>query len=219
MCRTVCIALTSLVVLALAPLTVYGAGGSSAPTTPTFTSPEQLATDHYNRAIRARDKAWQLEEKLAAADSDKDRQKLEKKIEKQYKSALRAAQEAVEANPRMFQAQSTLGYLLRKTGDFNRSVQAYDRALAVNPGYSEAIEYRAEAHLALGQFEDVKRAYMMLFQGDRPKADQLMTALLGWAESDAATDQEDFSAWVEERASVAATTASLSRSGSTWSRR
>lgn len=206
--------LALLSIVALAPLPSFAAGGSSAPTQPDVTDPKVLAANHYNRAIKGRDKAWELEEELAAASTDKEREKLEKKISKQYKSALSAAQQAVQLDPTLYQALSTLGYLLRKTGDFEGSVKAYDSSLAINPRYTEAIEYRAEAYLALGRLDDVKEAYMLLFQVDRPKADELMTAMKGWCEAN--PEEEGFAAWVEERASVAATTASLARPGSAW---
>ena len=217
MSRTLRTILSLLLVGSLAPLAVYGAGGSSSslPTqTDVPTDPKVLAANNYNRAIKGRDKAWELEEQRAAATSDKERAKLDKKIAKQYKSALNAIKQSVQADPSMFQSQSTLGYLLRKTGDFDASIKAYDRSLAINPRYTEAIEYRAEAHLALGRIDEVKDAYMTLFQVDRPKADQLMTAMEGWCESN--PEDEGFATWVADRAGVAATTASLTRPGSAW---
>ena len=75
--------------------------------------------------------------------------------------ALRAA---IANNPQLHEAYSSLGYALRKTGRFDESIEAYNRALQLNPSYSEAIEYRAEAYLALGRLDEVKAAYMELFR-------------------------------------------------------
>ena len=52
MSRTLRTTLSLLLVASLAPLAVYGAGGSSAPTQPDIPAdPKVMAANHYNRAI------------------------------------------------------------------------------------------------------------------------------------------------------------------------
>ena len=205
--------------LGIAAPVLHAAGGSSAPPS---TDPVDAAAAAYERGLKARDKAWELEKEMANA-SPADRERYASKIEKQYEKAARAFQSAIDDNPEMYQAHSSLGYALRKTGDYEGSLAAYDQALEINPSYSEAIEYRAEAFLGLGRLDDVKTSYMQLFRDDRERADELMAAMEAWVEerkSDPgsldASAVEEFSAWVEERAEVAGNTASLTSSTSSW---
>ena len=149
------------------------------------------------------------------------RERLASKIDKQYEKAARAFRSATEENPKMYQAFSSLGYALRKTGDYDGSLAAYNEALDINPGYVEAIEYRAEAYLGLDRLNEAKDAYLQLFREDRERADELMTAMQSWVEErqdnpgslDAST-VEEFTSWVEERAEVSGNTASLYTGGS-----
>ncbi len=190
--------------------TAFGAGESSTMSVPrTALSPQQLAAEQYNKALKMRDKAHELEQKAAADPADAE--KLLKKADKEYKSMIRALESAVEGEPRMYQAHNLLGYALRKTGDFEGALAAYDKALELNPRYPEAIEYRAEAHLKLNRLEDAKEAYLLLFRVAREHADTLMSAMETWVEERRANPAgvdpatvDDFARWLEERSGVAA---------------
>ncbi len=202
----------AILALGMPPHPSQAAGGSSAPSV----SPADQAADDYNRGLGHRDKAWQLEERAAAADDPEERGKLEAKALKQYEKAMRAFRSAIEANPRMHQAYSSLGYALRKMGDYQQSLEAYNKALELEPGYTEAIEYRAEAFLGLNRTEEAKQAYLQLFRDDRERADELMAAMKRWVEERTSDPQgldtsvvEEFAAWLEERSEIAGQTASL----------
>ena len=193
-------------------LPLMAAGGSSVPTT----DPADQAAEAYNTGIQHRDKAWELESQAEAASDADQRTKLEAKARKEYAKAIRAFRSATESDPNMHQAFSSLGYALRKTGDFEASLTAYNQALALEPGYAEAIEYRAEAFLGLNRLEEVKGAYMELFRDDRERADELMVAMQKWVDQRRADPQglgteaiEEFSVWVEERSQVAGNTAGI----------
>ena len=116
----------------------------------------------------------------------------------------------------MFQAWGSLGYAYRKTGNYPVALEAYDKALAIEKAYAPAIEYRAEAYLALNRLEEVKSAYMTLFNTDRARADELALAMQKWLEKrqtdptgvDPAT-LEDFGKWVAERRQLASQTSSF----------
>jgi len=171
-------------------------------------SPEQNAEKHYNQGLEHRDKAWELEKRAEQAQGA-EAEKLTKKAQKEYAKAVKSQRNAVTANPRMYQAHSSLGYALRKTGEFDESIEAYDMALKLSPGYTEAIEYRAEAHLALDRLEDAKSAYLVLLRDDPARADELMAAMKKWlarSRSGSSSVSEDeveaFATWVEERAAV-----------------
>jgi len=193
------------------PATVQASGGSSKmPDIPSAAeSPEENAERHYKQGLKYRDKAWVLEKKAAMAKGAAA-EKLMKKTRKEYAKAAKSQRNAVTANPRMHQAHSSLGYALRKTGEFDQAVEAYGMALKIAPGYTEAIEYRAEAYLALDRLEDAKSAYLTLLRVDQARADELMAAMKKWvsqSESGSAEVSEDdleaFSSWVEERAGIA----------------
>ncbi len=177
---------------------------------PPAASPVDEAAAAYDRGLKARDKAWELEQKAAEA-SGGERDKLLAKADKEYKKAARAFTTATETNPRMHQAWSGLGYALRKSGDYVASLEAYDRALELAPGYPEAIEYRAEAYLGLDRLDEAKEAYMALYRSDRQRAEELMGAMRRWVERRTADPGsldpaavEAFAAWVEERSGAAA---------------
>ena len=178
-----------------------GGGGMASPE-PRLT-PEEKAVKSYNSGIRQRDKAWQLEAKAEELESGKKRSKLEKKAGKAYRKAIKHYRAAIKHNPWLYQAHSSLGYALRKTGDFEAALAAYDEALSINASYTEAIEYRAQANLALGNFDETQSAYQRLMQLDHAKANELMSAIESWLESPpdtASTDQvENLKGWVIER--------------------
>ncbi|MFT5211207.1 MAG: tetratricopeptide (TPR) repeat protein [Flavobacterium sp.] len=188
-----------------------GGGGSAMPSTPQLTPLEQ-AISFYNQGLKLRDKAWKLEARAAEANNDKSKAKFEKKALKQFVRAEKKFSRAIRKEPRLYQAHSSLGYAHRKLGEYDKSLAAYDEALRLNGKYSEAIEYRAETYLSLGRYDDTKKAYMILFSGDRPKADELMTAMLNWQESEKekTEDQHTFSAWISERHQLSLQTAGLS---------
>lgn len=200
----------------------YASGGSSSPsptaqTPPAELSPEEQARQHYNQGLYYRDKAWKLEKQLETAKSDKESQKLNKKIAKNYRMAMGEFEDALRNAPSMYQAASSLGYALRKTGDYQQSLEAYDHALSIEPGYAEAIEYRAETYLALGRLEDAKNAYVQLFGSDRAKSNELLQAMQTWLEQQnggqgevPASMLENFAEWVDERAEIAGMTTPVS---------
>lgn len=199
--------------LLVLPLAALAAGGSSTSTSSATasvpTDPKMMAKDSYNRALKYRDKAWEYEAKATGA-SGTQAEKYRKKAAKEYQKALTALKSAVGNDSSLYQAHSSLGYVLRKTGDYDASLGAYNRALEINPRYAEAIEYRAEAYLGLNRLAEAKDAYMELFRTDRKRADELMEAMESWVQSrqaDAAgLDSSviaEFSGWVVERSAMA----------------
>lgn len=191
------------------------AGGSSAPpATPSAPqmTPQEEAIQLYNQGLKARDKAWKLEEEHAMKPSDK----LAGKIDSQFEKAADHFRKAVAKNPLFHQAHSSLGYALRRLGNYDESLASYNKALELAPDYAEAIEYRAEAYLGLNRIDEAKEAYLHLFRSDRERANELYQAMEGWLEKrqgdlgglDQAT-VDAFASWLEERGKVADTTAML----------
>jgi len=180
-------------------------------------TPEQEAAQRYNDGLKHKDKADALARDAEAETSDaKKRSKLEASARKEYEKAMKDFLAATDRNPAMFQAHGGLGYVYRKTGDFAAALKAYDRALDLEPKYTPAIEYRAEAYLGVNRVDDVKTAYMTLFNADRARADELANAMKTWLEKrrqDAAGVApeaiEDFAKWLSQRQEIAGQTSAL----------
>jgi tetratricopeptide (TPR) repeat protein len=179
-------------------------------------SPEQEAVAYYNDGISYRDKADTFETEAAAENDAPKKAKLLEKSKSQHESSIKKYQKAVAKNPQLFQAWGSLGYAYRKTGNFPAALEAYDKALAVEKNYTPAVEYRAEAYLGLNRFEDVKSAYMLLFNADRKRADELASAMERYVEKrrtdPAGVDPaalEEFGKWVAERKQLSSQTSSL----------
>ena len=65
-----------------------------------------------------------------------------------------------------------MGFAYRKTGDYAKALEMYDQAIKMAPGFfPEAVEYRAEAYLALNRIDDARQSYLDLFAADRKQAD------------------------------------------------
>jgi len=203
--------------------TAWASGGNSMPrpSTEDRTPPaEEQALEHYNFGVAARERAQKLEEKAAAAANEKERMKLTGKAQKNFASAVADFRQATGLKPDFYQAYSDLGYCLRKTHEYGDALDAYDRALQLEPGYTPAIEYRGEAYLGLNRVDDAKQAYLQLFSVDRPEADALLAAMKAWVEQrrqqpdgvDAGT-VDSFAGWIGEREEIAGQTASLSSNG------
>jgi tetratricopeptide (TPR) repeat protein len=138
------------------------------------------------------------------------------KVRASFLAARAKFEDAAKADPTTKEAWNLIGYTSRRLGEYEKSLAAYEKALALNPTYSEAIEYRAEAYLALNRLDDAKSAYLTLFASSRNHASVLMESMQKWVAERrrtpagvAAADIDAFAKWVEERAAVAQQTASL----------
>lgn len=163
-------------------------GSSPAPTQPKKT-PEQMAVDSYNQGLAARDKAHEYEALIAVKTDAKAIKKLNKKINKQYAKAAKRYRRAIKYVPRLYQAHGSLGYALKQQGKFEEAMIAYDESLRLRPEYTPAIEYRAEAHLALARYEEVQSAFELLDKTDMPRRNELRDAIAGWLQVNEQTEK------------------------------
>jgi tetratricopeptide (TPR) repeat protein len=119
-----------------------------------------------------------------------------------FKRARDMFRSAVAADPGMKEGWNMLGYSARKLGDYEESLAAYDKALALAPDYPEAIEYRAELFLLTGRLSDAKDAYASLQKSSPSYADVLKTSMKDWVKAKKATPnvtdaaRAEFTAWV-----------------------
>jgi tetratricopeptide (TPR) repeat protein len=179
-------------------------------------TPEREAVELYNDGISYRDKAAQLEKEAAAATDPKKKEKLEQKSLDKTESSMKKFMQATEKNSRLFQAWGGLGFAYRKIGKLQESLEAYNQALEIEKNYTPAIEYRAETNLGLARLEDVKSAYMILFNMDRPRAEELSAAIEKWLQKKQAepggldsAEVSTFAKWAAERKQLASQTSSL----------
>jgi tetratricopeptide (TPR) repeat protein len=208
--------------LAPAALPASGSGSMSAPRVnpqqQQQLTPEQEAVSLYNDGISYRDKAAKLETEAAAETDAKKREKLEAKAKDKHEDSIKKFAKATEKNPNLYPAWGSLGYAYRKIGNYNASLEAYGKALEIQPNYTPAIEYRAEAYLGLNQLDQVKSVYMTLLSMDRQRADELSAAIDKWLvkrKADPAgmdpAQLDEFAKWAEQRKIAASQISSVLR--------
>ena len=64
---------------------------------------------------------------------------------------------ALEARPWLDNAHNLMGFAYRKLGDYPAALEAYDKALALNPYNRGALEYLGEAYLELDRPDAAKQ--------------------------------------------------------------
>jgi tetratricopeptide (TPR) repeat protein len=190
--------------------------GPSGAVTATPRSGADAAKSAYNAGVRNIKKAQDYDADAVKASTPEKAAKAHDKAQKAYHDSLGSFIDAVGADPKMYEAWNYLGFANRHLGNYEDALSSYAKALEINPNFPNAIEYRGEAYLGLNQIEAAKGAYMALFRDSRPLADELMAAMHRWAEArkqDAqglsSADVEAFTKWMDERAGIAAQTASL----------
>jgi tetratricopeptide (TPR) repeat protein len=167
----------------------------------------KMVARKFENAKKHLEEARNLEARLEKATSPDEREGLEDDIRDEYDDARGDLEYVVKKQPKSYAAQSELGFVLRRLGRFEDSLEAYDEALAVKPGYAPAIEYRGEAYLELGRLADARAAWEKLSTLDTELADQLLATMQRWlARQKAAPDGKietdalgEFEAWLAER--------------------
>lgn len=76
--------------------------------------------------------------------------------EEDWPAVITALSKVVERRPHHDNAWSLLGYSLRKSGNHERAMDAYGRALSINPHHRGAMAYLGEAYLDLDRVRDAK---------------------------------------------------------------
>ena len=166
-------ALTLIAVLATPALASMG--GSAPPEPPQGTQPEF----NNNNQLTPRQQAEQLYgsayDDIAKANLDLANGK-DKNAEKKFKRALDHATDAVRLDSTYFEAWNLVGFASRKLGDYPRSLSAYGRCLAIQPGYAPAREYLGEAYLELGRVRDAREQLGWLQRLNAPDQTKILAA-------------------------------------------
>jgi tetratricopeptide (TPR) repeat protein len=203
--------------LAGAALAAGGGGGGGGGGFSGGSSPREAAMGHFQDGEKQRKDGLEALARANAAPDDAARQEALEAATKKFKRALREYKEATRADRRAYYAWNGIGFCQRMLGDYPAALKAYDRALKIEPGFPQAVEYRGEAYLNLGRLEDAKAAYLDLFARERPLADLLLRKMQAWVELAQQNEQtpgaqarlDAFAKWVAERAALGRDTASL----------
>jgi tetratricopeptide (TPR) repeat protein len=208
--------LTTVFVVSLAPVLLGSSSGPAPSPSMNSRSPHDQAVDFYNSGEKRLEKLTKMHDEMKASTDAQKTAQMQQKITKGLENAAADFERATHNDPNLFQAYSELGFTLRKLGKYTESLDAYNKALELQPGFSPAIEYRAEAMLGLNQLDEVKKAYTTLFAGDRPKADALMVSMTSWIADRRANPAgldaqklDEFAKWVEQRQTIAGQTTSV----------
>ena len=178
--------------------------------------PDIAAKKAFKAAMKALDKAKGLEADAAATSNPDRKAKDMEKVGDQYNAALDGFTEALSNKSDMVDAWDQVGYVHLRLGAYGEAIDDYNHTLALKPELMEAIEHRAEAYLATDRLEEVRTAYMDLFNHAPELASQLMTAMQKWLAAHQADprglragDIDAFGKWMNERDGIAKQTASL----------
>lgn len=208
---------TSIVVGLLSCVTATAVFASGLPSLPPR-SPKDEATRAYNDGLKYRDRAWAAEKELATAADPARRTTLEEIIRKSYAADVRSQRSAINSDSMLVQAHTELGYALRKSGNYEEALSEYETSLRLVPNYAEAIEYRAEAYLALNRVDEAKNAYLQLYNGrDHTRAQLLADAMKKWLTT-RTTDPagvalgaiDDLTTWLSQRSEISKQTGTVS---------
>jgi tetratricopeptide (TPR) repeat protein len=200
-----------------------GGGGGGGGFSGSGSSPQQVAMARFEDGEKARKQGIEALQEAQSATDEAARAKAFETATGKFKRALRAYKEATRSDRKAYYAFNGIGFCQRMLGDYEAALAAYDRALKIEPGFPQAVEYRGEAYLNLGKLEDAKAAYMDLLGRERPLADLLLRKMQAWVAAAKENKQtpgaqarlDEFAKWVEERAALARQTASLAPAPST----
>jgi tetratricopeptide (TPR) repeat protein len=184
-------------------------------------APGRSAIDAYTLGYEAVQRADRIDASALATTDETSRKRLQKDAHKEYKSALKYFTQAVRSDDSMHEAYTYLGYANRKLGRYDAALEAYDKALHINPDYPHAIEYQGQAYLGLNRIEDARFNYLRLYAIAPALADKLLLAMQTWVDANRSNTSvagvEEFAAWVAQRErSPAASTPGAEGPASSW---
>jgi tetratricopeptide (TPR) repeat protein len=123
-----------------------------------------------------------------------------------FYKALDQFTEALSNNADMVEAWNGAGFVHLHIGAYGEALDDYNHDLKLRPDDMDAIANRAEACLQLGRLDDVRLAYLDLFNHARERADQLMSSMQRWMTARRAdpqglraADLDAFQQWIDER--------------------
>jgi tetratricopeptide (TPR) repeat protein len=179
----------------------------------------QKATGYYNQGVKLTHKADDAAKSAEGSADPGKKAQAAREAQDKYTEARKQFEQAVQTDPSIAEAWNYLGYTNRKLGSYDQALAAYQKALALKPGYPDALEYRGEAYLGMSHLPDAKQAYLDLYGTNREQAQKLLNAMHAWVTAQrvspnaAAAGIDDFDKWIQEREQIAHATAALTRAG------
>ena len=131
----------------------------------------------YNEGVRKMEHADQYGLKQSPTYGYDYAAKPDGKAIREYEEAIGEFAKALSYNPTMKEAYNNLGYCFRRVGKLPHSLDAYDKAIAMDPDFAQAREYRGETYLALGQPEKAEAELAKLQELKSKFAEQLALAI------------------------------------------
>ncbi len=195
-----------------------GGGVASVPVEARPKSPEKQAELGFQKGLKHKDRAWKFEQKAADAKNDKQRDREMLRAAKEYRKAQDQFADVLRNFPEHYKAANELGYVLRKQGSYEQAIGSYNYALQLYPDFLQAIEYRAEAFVAVGFFDEARESYMRLFRDDAALAEELMVSMRSWAaeQKNPGARARNFIEWIESRANLSGFGELTKSTGSGW---
>jgi tetratricopeptide (TPR) repeat protein len=201
-----------IVLLSLAPVAYAvpdagGGGGGAAPRAAPAPAPVRLDPTQAKKSFGLGYEEYQMAtllENSSAGKTGEDALRAKDAVRGGLARARDKFRMAVGAAPDMKEGWNMLGYTSRKLGDYEESLMAYDKALALSPDYPEAIEYRAELFLLTGRLAEVKEAYASLLKSSPSYAGVLKTSAQDWLKAKKPApgvgdaERAEFAAWVSK---------------------
>ena len=186
-----------------------------------FGTPQPGAIDAYNEGYALILRA-EHQENLALASSDAgERRTAQRAAADAYSASLSKFTLATQLDRSLHEAFTYIGYANRKIGRYQESLDAYARALKINPDYPPAIEYQGEAYLGLNQPDAARFNYLRLYALSPKLASKLFLAMQQWladhrADPPKGVDMQAFADWMAERASSIEAQAAKTASSGSW---
>ena len=210
--------IASCLLASLMPLAWANGGGSMPAPMPRVETPQQKARDAYNDGVHYVKKADKAQDYALHANDAAKKDKALHEAQEAYAAALARFQQAVGLDDTVAEAWNYLGYTSRKLGHYDEALAAYGKALALKPGYADALEYRGEAYLGLSRIPDAQQSYLDLYAGNRALAGKLLSAMKSWSTAQRGggvnvANLDELDKWIQEREQIAGQTAALTRAG------
>jgi tetratricopeptide (TPR) repeat protein len=146
------LAVVLLIALASPAFAVMGGGSSNPQPNP---STDIQATEKADPRLEAEKFYADGYEEVAKAKKDIANGKT-KNVGKRFKKALERGESAVALAPDYHEAWNLVGYSARQLKDYERSIAAYEKCLAIKPDYAPAREYLGETYVETGDVTNAK---------------------------------------------------------------
>jgi tetratricopeptide (TPR) repeat protein len=143
-------------------------------------APDLAAIDAYNEGYSLIQRAEHQENLALASNDAQERKDATQAAGEAYRASLGKFAVATQLDRSMHEAYTYIGYANRKLGQHQDALDAYARALRINPDYPQAIEYQGEAYLGLNQVDSARFNYLRLYALSPPLASKLFLAMQKW---------------------------------------